>query len=89
MTAAPLKLRGGVVSQVFNGEMVLLDVAAGHYFDLNASGTLMLEQLLAGATREHTIAVVRGRFEVDAERVAADLDALLASLREAGLVEGE
>lgn len=87
MSAGPLKLRPGVVTQVFNGEMVLLDVAAGLYYDLNASGTLMLEQLLAGSAREDIVATVQGRFEVDAARVAADLDALLATLRGAGLVE--
>lgn len=86
--SALLSLRAGVVSQAFDGETVLLDVASGQYFGLNASGTLMLEQLLGGATRDETIATVEQRFQVDGARVGADLDALLVTLREAGLIEG-
>jgi hypothetical protein len=83
-----LSLRNGVVAQVFDREMVLLDVAAGGYFELNASGTAMLQLLLGGSNREQTVAAVCQQFEVDAARVTADLDALLAALREAQLIEG-
>jgi hypothetical protein len=88
MSAPTVSLRNGVVAQVFDREMVLLDVAAGSYFELNASGTAMLQSLLGGSSREQTIDAVCRQFEVDAARVTEDLDALLAALREAGLVEG-
>lgn len=89
MSAPAVRLRAGVVSQAFNGEMVLLDVAAGQYFELNGSGTLMLETLLAGADRAQTIVAIQQRFQVDAERAGSDLDELLASLRQARLIEGQ
>jgi hypothetical protein len=88
MSTPPVNLRDGVVAQVFDREMVLLDVAAGSYFELNASGTAMLQLLLGGSNREQTIAAVCSQFEVEAARVTADLDALLAALREARLIEG-
>jgi hypothetical protein len=88
MSAPPVRLRAGVVCQAFNGETVLLDVAAGHYFGLNASGTVMLEQLLAGSNRDDTVAEVMRRFDVDAPRAASDLDSLLETLRQARLIEG-
>jgi hypothetical protein len=88
MSAATVSLRNGVVAQVFDREMVLLDVAAGSYFELNASGTAMLQSLLGGSSREQTIVAVCQQFDVDTARVTADLEALLATLREAGLVQG-
>ena len=87
MSAPVVSLRAGVVTQIFEAEMVLLDVAAGHYFELNASGTLMLQALLNGADRGQTVAAVQQKFQIDAERAASDLEALLASLREARLIE--
>ena len=87
MSAPCVSLRAGVVAQVFDAEMVLLDVSAGHYFELNASGTLMLQTLLSGADREQTIVAVQQKFQVEAERAASDLETLLAALREARLIE--
>jgi hypothetical protein len=88
MSAVSVNLRNGVVAQVFDREMVLLDVAAGSYFELNASGTAMLQLLLGGSSREQTVAAVCQQFEVDAARATSDLDALLAALREARLIDG-
>lgn len=84
----PVRLRESVVFQVMEDQMVLLEVTSGQYYDLNSSGTLMLQQLLAGASRAQVIAAVEHRFLASTERVAADLDALLLTLREAGLIEG-
>ncbi len=82
-----VRLRSGVVTQVLNGEMVLLDATAGRYYDLNASGTLMLQQLLDGADPESTVMEVIRRFDAPAERVRADLAGLLQSLQAAQLIE--
>lgn len=87
MDTGTVRLRDGVVAQTINGEMVLLDTQAGRYYDLNASGTRMLEALIAGQDREEIVAALRAEYAVAAERVRSDLDALLASLHAAGLVE--
>lgn len=86
MNSPAVRLRDSVVIQVFDGQMVLLDTSGGQYYDLNASGTLMLEQVLAGASREQVVAAVMRQFEVSAGRVQADLDALLDTLRKSGLI---
>lgn len=83
-----VRLRESVVVQVMEDQMVLLDINSGQYYDLNSSGTLMLQQLLAGASRAQVIAAVEQKFVASTGRVAADLDALLLTLREAGLIEG-
>lgn len=89
MTDSPLRLRTGVVAQAIQGEMVLLDTEAGSYFDLNPSGTLMLESLLAGASLDEAVARVQQRYAADAPRLRADLLALLEALRKARLIDGE
>lgn len=88
MSNGSVRLRESVVAQVMDGQMVLLDTSGGQYYDLNASGTLMLERLLAGASRDQVVAAVEQKFQVDGARVASDLDALLVTLREAGLIQG-
>ncbi|GMU42750.1 MAG: PqqD family protein [Xanthomonadales bacterium] len=87
MSDSPLRLRPGVVAQSIQGEMLLLDTEAGSYFDLNPSGTLMLEGLLAGQGFDEVIARVLQQFEAEGARVRADLLTLLAALRAARLVE--
>jgi len=87
MGIGKLRLRDGVVAQTLKGEMVLLDTQAGRYYDLNASGTRMLEALIAGQDSEQIVVGMQAEFDVPAERVRADLAALLGSLVEARLVE--
>lgn len=88
MNSPTVHLGDNVVAQVLDGQMVLLDTSGGHYFELNASGTVMLEQLLAGASHAEVAAAVERKFLVTSERVEADLEALLLTLREAGLIKG-
>ncbi len=89
MTTSPLRLRDGVVAQILENEMLLLDTVGGQYFDLNPSGTVMLDCLLKGGSRLATLALVMERFAVERDRAEADLDALVGALRRAGLVDGE
>lgn len=84
-----LQLRSGVVTQVIDGQMLLLDSRGGQYFDLNPSGTEMLQALLAGSGRAALLAGMAQRHAVTAARLEADLTQLLAALRAAGLTEGE
>lgn len=76
-----------VVSREIGGELVLLDLAGGEYFGLNAVGGAVWQELeaaprtLAGLTD----AIVR-TFEVDAHTARADIAALLSDLLAQGLV---
>ncbi|MFO1496234.1 MAG: PqqD family peptide modification chaperone [Lysobacterales bacterium] len=84
-----LQLRPGVVTQVIDGQMLLLDSRGGQYFDLNASGTAMLQALLAGSGRAALLETLAQRHAVAPARLDADLSQLLVALRAAGLIEGE
>lgn len=87
MSQSLVRLRTGVVTQMIDGGMLLLDTERGTYYDLNRSGSLMLQQLLDGASVAQTIASVQAEFQIQDRRIAADLDSLLQQLQHAGLVE--
>lgn len=87
MKLTKLRLRTGVVAQILEGEMVLLDTLGGQYFDLNPSGTLMLDRLLKGDSSDQALGVVVERFSVDRPRAQQDLDLLVRQLLDAGLIE--
>lgn len=87
MSQSLVRLRTGVVTQMIDGGMLLLDTERGTYYDLNRSGSLMLQQLLDGASVAQTIASVQAEFQIQDRRIAADLDCLLQQLQHAGLVE--
>ncbi len=82
-----IKLKSGVVCQVISGETVLLDVGKGTYFDLNATGTLMLQSLLAGGSAQAAIAAVLDRYEAEPSVVSEDFNRLMADLQKADLIE--
>ena len=67
-------------------EMVILDVASGHYFGLNDVGAVIWERMDAECTREDLIDVVVASFDVDRQRAGADIDDLLTDLADRGLV---
>ena len=60
--------------------MVLLDGRDGRYLMLNATGSLILRQLLGGATPDATAADLRRRFPAAADQVAGDVEDLLRML---------
>jgi hypothetical protein len=79
-----------VVFREVEGEMVLLDLAAGRYFGLDEVGTRMWQVLTEADTLEAACEQLVGEFEVEPERLREDLLGLVEELRESGLlVSGE
>ncbi|MGH8908664.1 MAG: lasso peptide biosynthesis PqqD family chaperone [Egibacteraceae bacterium] len=66
--------------------MVLLDERAGHYWQLNGTGAAVVRLLLEGGTVEEAITALCASHPLASQRVAADVDALLRSLRAAKVV---
>jgi hypothetical protein len=77
----------GVVSCELDGESALLDLDTSRYFRLNPVGTLVWRALAEPKTVSALQGVVLEAFDVEPERCARDLEALLAKLSGAGLVE--
>lgn len=67
--------------------LVLLDQAAGRFWQLNPTGAVALRMLLDGSTEPETARALADRHAVEVERAGADVAALLESLRAADLIE--
>lgn len=69
------------------GEAVLLDLESEHYFGLNEVGTRMWQALTETGSVDAAHAVLAAEFDVDADTLRRDLDALVEELLAAGLLE--
>ena len=95
MTASPadvtfdsiLRRSDDVLFQEVGGEAVLLDLASEQYFGLDPVGTRIWELLDGQTALEQVHATLCGEFDAPAERIQADLLALVQELAVAGLVE--
>jgi hypothetical protein len=65
---------------------ILLNERTGRYWQLNASGGLILDILRNGGTVSDACHALTDRYPVDNDQAAVDIDVLLATLRSAGLV---
>lgn len=75
-----------VVFRSVDGEAVLLHLASGHYFSLNEVGTRIWELLSQDGSLRSAHAAMLQEYDVDADRLEADIVELAAALAEKGLV---
>lgn len=76
-----------VFAREFDGELVLLDLARGDYYGLDAVGARLWQSLMEGASVDETAATLAQDYDVDPSVLRADLMALLSELADKGLVE--
>jgi hypothetical protein len=75
-----------VQTRTFDGDLVILDLAGGEYFALDAVGAHMWQGLAAGHEARDVAADVAKRYEVEVDRALDDLLALVAELTARGLL---
>lgn len=84
---ARFRPRQGVLARELDGEAVLLDLAAGRYFSLNATGlriwTLLGEGCGVGDIHDR----LAQEYALEVAQIAADVSELCAALEGEGLVE--
>ena len=68
------------------GETVILDLASETYFGLDEVGTRVWQLLGETTTLQSVFEQLLLEYEVDAEQLESDLEALLNSLHDAGLI---
>lgn len=76
----------GVLSEVVDGETVLLQLDTGKYFGLNRTGTRVWQLILESATSERIISAIGAEFGAPEEVVARDLADLFNELTVQGLL---
>ena len=80
------QLRTDVSTADTDDGMVLLDERTGRYWQLNATGAVVLRKLLDGAASHQIAQTLADRHAVSTAQAAADVAALLERLATAGLV---
>ena len=76
-----------VLFQEVGGEAVLLNLASESYFGLDPVGTRIWVLLTEDATLQRAFDILCDEYEVEPERLQADLLGLVDKLAEAGLVQ--
>jgi hypothetical protein len=84
---ATLRLRPDKLQwREIEGEVIALDQDAATYLAGNPTASLLWRALSEGTTRANLISTLTERFDVDATRAAADVDAFLQELRSNNLL---
>jgi hypothetical protein len=78
-----------IVHETVDGEVIAIDLADGSYYSLAGSGPAVWELLGQGVSETQIGAVLAGRFEAEETEIGAAVAALLAQLRENGLIVSE
>jgi Coenzyme PQQ synthesis protein D (PqqD) len=82
-----LKLRGGVSVAETDYGITLLDEDSGQYWNLNPTGTLVLQTLLDGGTSKQAVQALTEQYAVDVETATRDVEGLVGALHSAGVVQ--
>jgi hypothetical protein len=84
--AARVRPAKDVLHRDLVGESVLLDVVSGSYFGLDEVGTRIWALLAAGEPLDRIVAILATEYDATAERLCADLLALVEELYASRLV---
>ena len=83
---ARLTIPTQVMSRLVGEETVVLDLASGHYFGLDAVGKLIWESVSDGQSLADAVDAIVAEYEVDKSQAEADVKAFASQLVERGLL---
>jgi Coenzyme PQQ synthesis protein D (PqqD) len=81
-----LRLSPDITTTLTDDGLVLLDERSGRYWQLNTTGTIVLQALLAGKTPHHIGQEFATRYRISVERAHHDITALTNHLYAAKLL---
>jgi len=81
-----ITLSEDALSQVVNGETVILDLKSEQYFGLDEVGTRIWQLLEEHGDLQKTLDTMLEEFDVDEDRLKKDLDTLIDKMKENGLL---
>jgi hypothetical protein len=82
-----MKRSDAAMARRVDDDAVILDITSGQFFGINDVGALVWDLLEHDTTRDALVNAVTAEFDVDSEQAGDDIDALIAQLSNAGLVE--
>ena len=74
------------LSTTLAGEVIILGLDDSVYYGLSGAGARIWELLQSPRTIGEIVQIITAEFDAERDRVAADLDALLADLESRGLI---
>lgn len=86
-SSASVRISDDAIFREIDGEAVVLNLATGMYYGLNAVGTRAWQLLAELGSVDAVCARLTAEFDTDDDTVAADLRRLVAELAERRLVE--
>lgn len=75
-----------ITSEVVDGEVMIINLNNGHYFNLNGSCVEIWGRVQEGASRDDMLAELTRVYSGAAESIAAELDRLLSELQKDELI---
>ena len=84
---SPEQFRDGIEWRETDGEITLRDARTSQCVALNQTGSLLWLSLAEGATRDHLVGLLVGRFGITSERAFTDVDAFLQDLAWRGFLQ--
>ncbi|AKH42782.1 Coenzyme PQQ synthesis protein D (PqqD) [Croceibacterium atlanticum] len=85
--AEGLSLREDVVACDLQGGKALLDLRTSKYIKLNETAALIWQWIGEHKTRDEMLAAMVETYDVDEAECRADIESLIGSMKEAGLIE--
>ena len=86
-----MKIKDGYILSEVAGTTVVVPINPDHTFrsmlKLNATGKLLWEKLVVGASEETLTAAIVAEYEIDSQTAAADVARFLTTLRSYGVLE--
>jgi hypothetical protein len=83
---ASVTISSSVMSRQLGDEFVLLDLASGNYYGLDAVGARIWALLVEGRSPQEVESRLRDEYTVDADALRADLQRLIGDLLDKGLL---
>lgn len=85
-TAAGFTVPPDVVTRLFGGTLLILQLSSARFFELCPAGTLIWSEIAAGRSLAETARRLAGLFGMKAEEIEKDLTDLVNALCKAGLL---
>jgi hypothetical protein len=80
-------LESDVVWRDLDGDIVILNLATGHYYGLEGAANRMWQLLVEHGSTEQVVEVMAGEYDVDVARLETDLGELLEELARRSILQ--
>jgi len=85
--SAKYRVSQSVLARTVGSETILFDLQSSSYYSLNEVGGRFWKMVQGDKTGEQILSTLMGEFEVDRQRLEADVSSLAGELQKLGLLQ--